>query len=72
MCLSRVRQDLLQICKCKLTQALSHRIAEMKTSKIKLLIFQTEILLMVTPNYLVLKKLETQFILKYWHINFLE
>ena len=48
----------------QLTQRLSERNAKTRRfSKVKLLIFQIIILPMVTPNYLVTKKLEVDFIL---------
>lgn len=48
----------------QLIQCLSERNAKMRsTSKIKLLIFQTAILVRFTCNYLVRKKLGVQFML---------
>lgn len=48
----------------QLTQHLSERnVKTRRISKVKLLIFQTIILPMVTPIYLVMKKLEVEFTL---------
>lgn len=48
----------------QLTQRLAERNAKTRRiSKVKLLIIQMIILPMVTPNYLVMKKLEVEFIL---------